>query len=67
MNRELRRIFAELTEQGFRTTETKKGWIVYPPDPSRGVVVAHSTPSDHRAIKNFVGDLKRAGFEPPKG
>lgn len=61
----LRRIYARLRAQGWRTAKTRKGTILYPPDPSRGVVVVHGTPSDSRAIRNFEADLRRAGYEPP--
>ena len=50
-------------EQGWEIGHTKKGhprWV--PPDPSKPIVIGSGTPSDYRAIKNFLAQLKRSGF-----
>lgn len=46
---------------GWRVEETKKGWMVYPADKSQSPIAIHGTPSDHRAWKNILGRLRRAG------
>jgi len=57
-------------EQGWSLGTTKKGhlrWV--PPDPKKPIVIGSGTPSDHRSIKNFLGQLRRSGFIwpwPPK-
>lgn len=49
--------------QGWRMETTKKGHLKwFPPDPSKNFVIGSGTPSDHRAIKNFVAHLKKSGF-----
>lgn len=55
--------FARLAEQqGYRVKATRKGWTVYGKD---GVtrVGFHRTPSDHRASKNLVADLRKIGVQ----
>lgn len=51
---------------GWRVDETNKGWMFKAPQESiqpgyKGIVVTHGSPSDHRAFKNFLGDLKNEG------
>lgn len=53
-----------LEQQGFTTKPISKGTMIFPPDKNHGPVVVHGTPSDHRALKNFYADLRRAGFNP---
>jgi hypothetical protein len=55
---------AEARRQGWRVEQTGKSsrhlkW--YSPD-GKAVIVSSSTPSDHRAIKNHLALLRRAGF-----
>lgn len=47
--------------QGWRVEESKKGWILYPPDRTIPGVTIHRTPSDWRAWQNMLGRLRRAG------
>lgn len=58
-------------EQGWRVESTKKGFRLLPPDPSKSAVAIHRTPSDHRAMKNTIAQMRRSGFvwpwPPPKG
>lgn len=66
---DLRKIRQAAAEQGwtFRTTKKGEAWI--PPDPAKSRVQVHRTPSDHRALRNFLGELKRQGLVwpwPPK-
>jgi hypothetical protein len=52
--------------QGWNVEETKKGWMFKAPADKiqpgfSGIVTTHASPSDHRAFKNFLGDLKNHG------
>lgn len=47
--------------QGWRVVETKKGWMLYPPDKSQSGVPVHKTPSDWRAWQNLKSQLRRRG------
>lgn len=46
---------------GWRVVEIKKGWMIYPPDKALSGVVVHKTPSDWRAWKNTMSELRRRG------
>lgn len=48
--------------QGWRVKETKKGWLLFPPDPKAEAVALHKTPSDHRWYLNAVKALTRSGL-----
>lgn len=61
-NKELKELFKRLKGQGFRIEEIKSGWQVFPPDPNFDPITIHGTPSDHRAWKNMMSRLKRAGY-----
>lgn len=63
MRNDIRTIFRRAVKQGFRVEGGSKGWKIYPPDPAKGIVVVHGTPSDNRAIHNIEADLRRAGYE----
>lgn len=58
-NREIRVLVKRAlgTATGFRIT--KSGIILYGPN---GTAAAHRSQSDHRAVKNFKSDLRRAGI-----
>lgn len=58
----LKDLRAELIAQGFEIKETKKGWIIFPPNPAAPVVVILKTESDHRAVLNTLARLQRSGF-----
>ncbi len=45
--------------------ETKKGLQFIPPDPTKEIVQWHGTPSDWRAVRNFLARLRQQGFEYP--
>lgn len=60
MKREVTRLLAQCREAGCTVRQTKSGhWQVLVP--GGPIVVTGSTPSDHRAIKNFCAALRRAG------
>lgn len=49
--------------QGWRVEQTRSShWKFVPPDTTKQIVVMSSTPSDHRAIKNFIAQLRRSGL-----
>lgn len=62
IGKELNKLFTEIEAQGGRIKPTKKGHMIYPPDPDRNPVSVHRTPSDHRAMLNLRAELRRAGF-----
>ena len=49
-------------EQGFRVVPTRKGWRVFGKD-GKGMAHLHRTPSDRRAVKNGLSDLRKIGVE----
>jgi len=58
--------------QGWRVERTKKmHWRFIPKDPGKPICIFSGTPSDYRAIRNFLADLRRSGFQwpwpPPRG
>jgi len=55
-------------QQGWRVEATKAGEMFYPPDTLKPPVAAHGTPSDHRAIRNFLSRMRRSGliWPPPR-
>lgn len=64
--KKVRKLIPELERQGFRIRETKSGWMIYPPNKDQLTIGTHRTPSDHKAWKNFMADLKRQGFIEPQ-
>lgn len=66
MSKEFKELKSEAERQGWRVEPTKSGhWNFYPPDPTQGIVNHAGTPSDHRAMKNTISRLKRAGLKWP--
>ncbi len=64
---DFRKIRKAALEQGWHVERTKAGEMFKSPD---GVHMAtwHYTPSDQRAVKNFLAKLRKGGFlwPPPK-
>lgn len=58
-----KKIIRECERQGARIEQTKKGLMIYPPDPTKQPVSVHRTPSDRRALQNTLRDLRHAGFD----
>jgi hypothetical protein len=72
--KELKKVRKALAEEGWTEEETTAGWrfkapkdqIISDGQNPGGIVVTHGSPSDHRAFKNFLGDLKNTtGFTWP--
>jgi hypothetical protein len=65
---ETKRLVRAAREQGWRVRETGKGYLSFwPPDHRQSCVVRAKTPSDHRAERNFLREMKRRGFIWPWG
>lgn len=60
--KETREVVREAQRQGFRVKDTKSGWLLFPNDKSLPPVLVHKTPSDHRAWRNTLARLRRAGL-----
>lgn len=69
MDTDWRRIVKEAERQGWTIERGRKGQLkLIPPDPAKQIVFVHGTPSDHRAIKNAIAEMRRQGLQwPPKG
>jgi hypothetical protein len=68
MDDELRKYRRTAREQGWHERPTKKGFQLIPPAPEKEPVQVHGTPSDHRALRNLLSDLRRNGlvWPPPR-
>jgi hypothetical protein len=59
-------IVAAARRQGWKVSTTKRGHIkLVPTDPSKPIVVASGTPSDHRAVRNLLALARRSGLVYP--
>lgn len=63
MDKDTKKIVAKLIAQGWRIDESGKHPKAYPPDRTKPMVTISSTPSDHRAYKNMVAQLRRSGAD----
>ncbi len=68
MKREWRELIEEAQRQGWRAERTQRGhWQLFAPD-GRTIVTLPGTPSDWRAFRNTIAQMRRAGFRwPPEG
>lgn len=61
-NKEIRRLIKDAEKwPGWRVVPVKGGWNLFPPDKTMPPINVHKTPSDHRAWKNTMARLRRAG------
>jgi len=57
-----RNLIKAARKQGWRVTLSKNGHLKFvPPDPEAPIVHAGGTPSDVRATRNLIADLRRTG------
>ena len=61
MSNEATKLIKRLTDLGVPVRDTKAGWMVLAPDGTS--ITIHRTESDHRAIKNTLSRLKKAGVQ----
>ena len=81
MKKEMMQVLVELQRQNWRLKRTRKGYMAFPPplsseeEAGRRVlhpqreepVTVHLTPSDWRAWRNMISELRKRGFVwPPK-
>lgn len=59
----MRGVLEELRRQGWRVEKTRRRCHIraYSPD-GKTIVHTGGTPGDHRALANWLADLRRAGF-----
>ena len=63
--KDFKKILREAERQGWRSRETTKGLMLFPPDTSKSPVAIHRTPSDHRALANVLAQMRQRGFRWP--
>lgn len=63
IKKEYKDLLKKLEQAGWELKPIKSGYIAYPPDKTQSGVTIHGTPSDHRAWKNLMSELRKRGFE----
>ncbi len=65
---DVKKILRAAKAQGWRIERTRKGHLrLVPPDPKAPMVIGSGNPSDHRAIRNLLAQMKRSGLVwPPR-
>lgn len=69
MDVEWKKLVKEARRQGWRLEHGRRGQLkLIPPEPDKGIVILHRTPSDRRAFRNAVGEMRRRGlaWPPPR-
>jgi hypothetical protein len=60
-----KKVFRKARQQGWKVTISNGNhWKLVPPDPTRKILFTANSPSDYRAFRNFLADMKRNGFIP---
>lgn len=59
-NKEWKRLVGEAQVAGGRVETKKKGIMIYGPT---GLVMLHTSTSDHRALANTRSELRKAGLD----
>ena len=62
MNKDMKKIIAQVEAQGGSVRITSKGHILFRDRDGRAVATAAGTPSDPRSWKNTLAALRRGGF-----
>jgi len=60
---DLKKILKSAERQGFTVRQTRNGHLQVLSADGKGMVTLSGTPSDHRALKNTLADLRRIGFD----
>ncbi|HEX4489664.1 MAG TPA: hypothetical protein VH914_00515 [Acidimicrobiia bacterium] len=64
MDKDTKKLLRNLERQGWTIEATKSGHIrAIPPDTTKPIVIIASTPSDHRAWKNTIAQLRKSGAD----
>ena len=68
MDPDWKRLVREAERQGWMVERRRNGQTkLIPPDPAKQIVFIHDTPSDSRALKNAIAEMRRQGLAwPPK-
>lgn len=61
--KELKEVIKSAEEQGWRVKTTKKGHKMFLAPDGVNKVTGSGTPSDHAALDNLIGDLRRYDFK----
>ncbi len=65
MDADWKKLVKEAVRQGWTVEFARRGLKLVPPDPTKQIVFVHSTPSDRRAIKNAIAEMRRQGLQWP--
>jgi hypothetical protein len=57
-----RDIIKSAIEQGWKVGTTSKNHLKFIHPTTRVMVITSGTASDHRSVKNFLGQMRRSGF-----
>ncbi len=60
--KELQQLIDQALAQGWKLTRSKQHFVLLSPDGTT-IVTVGKTPSDHRALKNIRGMLRRGGLD----
>lgn len=63
ITKDLRKLIRQAEKEGWRVETRKNKVMFFPADKSAEVITVHLTPSDWRAMRNFVALLRRAGLD----
>lgn len=66
-NRDFQELKKDLERQNWRVDRTNRGHYQFFAPDGKGKVTGGGSYGDHRAIKNLVSQLRKAGFNPSKG
>lgn len=64
-SKQIKILITSLEKQGAVCRETRGGWMVRPPNKDAEQFAFHATESDHRAMENTKGRVRRAGLTWP--
>jgi len=63
MKKQMKNLVKQAESQGWRVEPTRNGHVRFLAPNGTGIVIFASTPSDHRAFKNGLSEMKRQGFQ----